>query len=112
MSTLAYQQAEVAALGRLFKLLAEPNRLRILLSLGVDCRPVAAIVAATGLSQTNCSFHLRLLREAGVVRAEPRPPFVFYCLHDPTLLAIVEELRQWLGGCGDAGNGPSRSGKA
>jgi DNA-binding transcriptional ArsR family regulator len=48
---------------------------------------VSAVIAATGLSQTNVSFHLRTLREAGLVRGEPNGPFVFYCLADPTLLS-------------------------
>ncbi len=86
----------VEPLSRVFKLLGEPNRLRILCSLGLECRPVSAILAATGLSQTNCSFHLRLLREAGLVRPERRGPFIYYCLPDPGLLAILEELGRWL----------------
>jgi len=78
------------------KLLAEPNRLHILYSLGLECRPVTQIVEATGLEQTNVSFHLRLLREAGLVRAERKGPFVYYCLPDPALLGILEELNGWL----------------
>jgi ArsR family transcriptional regulator len=87
---------EIKHLSRIFKLMGEPNRLRILLNLGLECRPVSAVVAATGLSQTNVSFHLRALREAGLVRAEPNGPFVFYCLCDAGLLEIIEEMRQWL----------------
>ncbi len=82
-------------LSAVFKLLGEPNRLRILLSLGLECRPVSAVIAATGLSQTNVSFHLRTLREAGLVRGEPHGPFVFYCLSDPTLLALIDEVARW-----------------
>ena len=55
------------------KVLGEPNRLHILCGLGlVDCRPVTEIINATGLGQTNVSFHLRVLREAGFVRADRR----------------------------------------
>lgn len=85
-------------LSAVFKLLGEPNRLRILLSLGLECRPVSAVIAATGLSQTNVSFHLRTLREAGLVRGEPHGPFVFYCLADPTLLALIDEVGRWQAG--------------
>lgn len=83
-------------LAPLFSLLGEPNRLSILLSLGLECRPVSAVVAATGLSQTNVSFHLRALREAGLVKAEKNGSFVFYCLPDPTLLDVVSALENWL----------------
>jgi ArsR family transcriptional regulator len=89
---------EIKALSEVFKLLGEPNRLRILLSLGLECRPVSAVIAATGLSQTNVSFHLRTLREAGLVRGEPHGPFVFYCLADPTLLSLIEDVGRWQAG--------------
>ena len=89
---------ESKELSEVFKLLGEPNRLRILLSLGLECRPVSAVIAATGLSQTNVSFHLRTLREAGLVRGEPSGPFVFYCVADPKLLALIDDMRTWLAG--------------
>ena len=88
-------KGEIKGLSEVFRLLGEPNWLRILLSLGLECRPVSAVIAATGLSQTNVSFHLRTLREAGLVRGEPHGPFVFYCLADPTLLSLIEDVGRW-----------------
>jgi ArsR family transcriptional regulator len=82
-------------LSQLFKLLSEPNRIRILRSMGLECTPVSAIVEDTGLSQTNVSFHLRLLREAGIVKGERRGAFVFYCLYDVRLLDLLAELERW-----------------
>ena len=78
------------------KVLGEPNRLRILCGLGLECRPVTDIINATGLGQTNVSFHLRVLREAGFVRAERRGTFIYYCLADPELLRILHDLKHWL----------------
>ncbi|MCV0368915.1 metalloregulator ArsR/SmtB family transcription factor [Filomicrobium sp.] len=78
------------------KVLGEPNRLRILYGLGLECRPVTDIINATGLAQTNVSFHLRVLREAGFVRAERRGAFIYYCLADPELLRILYDLMRWL----------------
>jgi DNA-binding transcriptional ArsR family regulator len=78
------------------RVLGEPNRLRILCDLGLECRPVTDIINATGLGQTNVSFHLRILREAGFVRAERRGPFIYYCLTDPELLHILRDLNRWL----------------
>jgi len=86
----------VKHLETVLKLLAEPNRLRILYSLGLDCRPVTQIVKDTGLSQTNVSFHLRLLREAGLVRPERRGAFIYYCLWDAELLDVLGRLGDWL----------------
>ncbi|HHB12480.1 MAG TPA: ArsR family transcriptional regulator [Chromatiales bacterium] len=95
MSEDASTCASAKALSEIFKLLAEPNRLRILYSLGLECRPVSDVVEATGLSQTNVSFHLRALREAGLVRPERRGPYVYYCLADPERLALLDAFRRW-----------------
>jgi len=85
----------VKALSEIFKLLSEPNRLRILCGLGMECQSVGSIVEETGLSQTNVSFHLRLLREAGLVRPEKRGAFVYYCLPDQKILALLDDFRAW-----------------
>ena len=29
------------------------------------------------------------------MRGEPRGPFVFYCLADPALLALIDDVRKW-----------------
>lgn len=95
MSINAYKDDAIKSLSRVFKILGEPNRLKILTSLGLECRPVSAIVAATGLTQTNVSFHLRVLREAGLVKPEKNGAFVFYCLPDPELRHIIDQFNQW-----------------
>ena len=87
----------IESISRILKILSEPNRLRILYSMGLECTPVSAIIARTGLSQTNVSFHLRTLREAGLVKAERNGPYIFYCLYDTTLLDLLSELDVWLG---------------
>lgn len=92
------------------KVLGEPNRLRILCCLGLECRPVIDVIRTTGLEQTNVSFHLRVLREAGFVRTERRGPFIYYCLVDPELLRILHDLKDWLGARQPSdGSGTNRS---
>lgn len=87
---------EISPLFQALKVLGESNRLQVLLHLGLECCPVTEIINATGLPQTNVSFHLRVLREAGFVRSERRGPFIYYCLDDPTLLNILHDLKEWL----------------
>ena len=87
---------EVKYLAEIFKLLSEPNRLKILCNLSMECRPVSDIVTATGLSQTNVSFHLRLLREAGLVRPERKGAFIYYCLPDPKIMKHIENFSTWI----------------
>jgi len=86
----------IKRLSKQFKLLSEPNRLKILCSLGLECRPVSDVVNATGISQTNVSFHLRILREAGMVRPERRGSFIYYCLPDPELLRLLKDFSDWM----------------
>lgn len=52
-----------------FEALAEPARRSILDELTHGPRAVGELVSATGLSQPNTSRHLRILREAGLVRS-------------------------------------------
>ena len=79
--------------------LRRPNRLKIVTCMGLDCSPVSAIIASTGLSQTNVSFHLRVLREAGIVKGERRGGFVFYCLYDFQLLELLDHFDEWRQNC-------------
>jgi DNA-binding transcriptional ArsR family regulator len=51
--------------------LAEPHRRQILDMLREGERPVNELVAGLKLSQPSVSKHLRVLREAGLVRARP-----------------------------------------
>lgn len=96
MSIDAYKDLPVKHLAQILKILGEPNRLRILCSMGLECRPVSDIVSATGMTQTNVSFHLRALREAGLVKDQKNGAFVYYCLYDVALLEILNHLHQWL----------------
>lgn len=65
-------------LAAFFKALSEPARLSIVLALTDECRPVSDVVEITGLPQPSVSHHLRILRDAGLARAERRGSFVFY----------------------------------
>lgn len=52
----------------LFKVLADPNRVRLLALLRAEELTVAELVRITGLPQPRVSTHLRRLRDAGLVR--------------------------------------------
>ena len=75
-----------------FELVAEPTRRRILDLLRERARPVGELVELLGLSQPGVSKHLRLLREAGLVRVRRDGQRRWYEL-DPEPLAEVD---QWL----------------
>ena len=96
MSINAYNKKDINSISNVLKTLGEPNRLLIVTSLGLECRPVTNIIKDTGLSQTNVSFHLRVLREAGLVRGERHGSFVYYCLPDNQLRKVIDQFRDWV----------------
>jgi DNA-binding transcriptional ArsR family regulator len=75
-----------------FEVLAEPMRRRILDLLRERPRLVGELTAELGLSQPGTSKHLRVLREAGLVKVRADAQRRWYEL-DPAPLAEVDE---WL----------------
>ena len=62
------------------RLLADPLRAQIVEILAAGPACTSHLVADTGAKQPNVSGHLKQLREAGVVVAEPRGRFTYYRL--------------------------------
>ena len=79
-------------LAKICKALAHPVRIRILQHLkeadGCIC---GRIVAMLPLAQSTVSQHLKILKEAGLVKGEVEGPRTCYCL-DKTTLARLKEL--------------------
>jgi len=73
----------------IFDCLAEPHRRRILDLLREGERSAGDLVAAIGISQPGLSKHLRVLRDAGLVRAAIDGQRRIYSLR-PEGLAAVE----------------------
>lgn len=74
----AAHDVPVEETARVLKVLAEPNRVRVVRALTLDCRSVSQIVAEVELSQPLVSHHLRILRDAGIARQDRRGNFVYY----------------------------------
>ena len=80
------------SLSRFFGLLRDANRLKILFAIGKDRKSVSEIMAETSLPQTLVSFHLRPLRESGILSTERSGAFVYYSLSEPTLMDLLISL--------------------
>jgi len=65
-----------------FRLLADPSRLRLLRVLAHDRFNVSELTAILGLAQSGISRHLGLLKEAGLVLEERGAGFAYYRLPD------------------------------
>ncbi len=73
-------------LARLAKALGHPARVRILRMLArKEARVCSQIVDELPLAQSTVSEHLRILKEAGLVRSSQDGPRVGYCIHFDTL---------------------------
>ncbi len=74
-ASLALPDADAATLAAVFQALADPLRVRVvsLLASTPERRAtVGEIAALTHLSQPTVSHHLRVLRDAGILRSEPQ----------------------------------------
>ena len=80
---------------RFLKIVADQNRLRIIKAIGANEASVSEILKRTELPQTLASFHLRVLREAGLVTHERRGAFLYYRLSDVSLLNFLEACAKY-----------------
>lgn len=64
----------------LFKVLADPTRLRILKALEIQSLCVCVLVEATDQKHSALSYHLKLLKEAGLVDSRRERSFQIYDL--------------------------------
>ena len=79
----------------IFKALSDPTRLRILRAISqtselCECN----IVPAFNLSQPTISYHLKILREAGLVKSERRGQWVWHSVNQKALLGAVRDLTE------------------
>jgi ArsR family transcriptional regulator len=82
--------------------LSDPIRLQVVEALARGERCVCELTGELALGQSKLSFHLKVLRQAGLISARRQGRWIYYRL-EPVPLA---SLRDWLGrlavGCGAA----------
>src|SRR5438128_2299571 len=77
-----------------FKALADPTRVAIVNRLGTNSEVcVCDLTAAFDLSQPTISYHLRILRDAGLIEAERRGTWAYYRL----VPEAIDRLRDVVG---------------
>jgi len=84
-------------LAQFIKVLGDANRLAIIHAIGKSVRSVTEIIQETDLSQTLVSFHLRVLREKGIVTTRRDGPFIYYRLTVPELYNLIGEFSRVAG---------------
>jgi ArsR family transcriptional regulator len=83
-------QAEEARL--LLRALSDPIRLQVIEALGGGERCVCDLTGALGLAQSKLSFHLKVLKDTGLLADRQGGRWVYYRLQPEAL----ERLRAWL----------------
>lgn len=81
---------------RVCKAIADPKRLMIINELRDGELSVGDLCEALGLSQSNASQHLAVLRERGLVSSTRVGTSVFYALRSPKIVQAVDLLREFL----------------
>ncbi|MFN9630970.1 MAG: ArsR/SmtB family transcription factor [Cyanobacteriota bacterium] len=74
------------------KALADPIRLQVIEALGGGERCVCELTSELGLAQSKLSFHLKVLKEAGLLADRQSGRWVYYRLRSES----IDELRAWL----------------
>lgn len=90
-------------LAGLFRLLGDPQRVRLLYALleaGELC--VCDLTACLGIGESNVSHSLRVLRTAGVVRNRRSGRMVHYSLDDAHVRLLLDLSREHVGHAGGA----------
>ncbi len=82
----------------MLKGLADPIRLRVIEQLGGGERCVCDLTTALQLSQSRLSFHLKVLKEAGLITDRQSGRWVYYRLQPDAL----QTLQHWLAGLADS----------
>jgi ArsR family transcriptional regulator len=89
---------------QLLKALADPLRLRVIEALGNGERCVCDLTGELGLAQSKLSFHLKVLKDAGLLVDRQEGRWVYYSLRSEA----IDSLRSWLAELGAHCRKPAR----
>lgn len=89
---------DFAGLAEIYKLLANPMRLKIIFALGKGELCVCDIANAIGLSIPATSQQLKLLRMGKIVRFRTNGKMAYYSLVNPTLYDAIRNDTQFITG--------------
>ena len=84
------EKAEKAA--KVFSAVSDPVRIRILKLLEKESMCVCELMGALNMRQPLVSYHLKFLREAGLVRPIKKGKWVFYKIADKKVLKMIDKI--------------------
>jgi ArsR family transcriptional regulator len=87
-------------LANMLKALGNPIRFQIMQTLAERQVCITGeIVETTPLAQSTVSQHLKVLREAGLIRGEIEGPATCYCVDPDGVRWLKDQIEGWLPGC-------------
>lgn len=89
-------QAQIEGAARLFSVLSEPTRLRILQALQAGPSSVGELMHALSLKQANASKQLSLMHQAGLLRREKHGNVVRYSIGLPLVFRMCDMVCEHL----------------
>lgn len=81
----------------IFHALSDETRLRILACLKDGEQCVCDLTDTFQTGQSRLSFHLKVLKEAGLVKDRPEGRWIYYALNEDTLEEL-QDLMNWMSG--------------
>ena len=97
-TTSAQDECTEQEIAKLAKAMAHPARVRILRVLNTlrnaDGCLNSSLVSELGLAQSTVSEHLRILKEAGLITVEPKPPKVCYHINQENIRAFLDLITE------------------
>ncbi|MFQ6538147.1 MULTISPECIES: ArsR/SmtB family transcription factor [Aphanothece] len=84
----------------LLKALGDPLRLQVIEALGSGERCVCDLTADLGLAQSKLSFHLRVMKEAGLIEGRVQGRWIYYRLQPQAIAALQTWLADLTAHCG------------
>ncbi len=85
-------QGKIREVERLFGMLGDSNRIKILVLLSKREMCVCEIESALKLSQPTASHHLSLLEQAGLLQRSKRGKWVFYKVESSPVVDLLREM--------------------
>jgi DNA-binding transcriptional ArsR family regulator len=89
-STFGISDMQLTEVARIFSMLAESSRLKLLRELMHESMTVSELMEATGMQQGNVSKHLSVLLSGGFVERVQEGNFARYVLCDPTVKTLCK----------------------
>lgn len=84
-------QTTIKKVSQIYKVLSDPNRLKILLLLKQGERNVSTLVEEVAMEQSAVSHQLKLLRDNHIVKSRREGKTIYYSLDDHHILDILDQ---------------------